>query len=153
MYYLFGVILITVISRKAFGKEELLYIPESKSSDIWQWEYLCSCIWKAPDWFFAYTALDTLDDYKQLYGLFVNSLQVCNLAIQDCISMLEDIRDKCYGSYEEQETNTYRLYTELNKLVEAEEDRDAAKDQIRCARIFLIIFKPPFLFDWDESRF
>lgn len=121
-----------------------MYIPESKNSDKWQWGYLSCCIWKAPDWFLSYTALESLDDYKQLYGLFVNSLQVHNLAISDCLSMLHDIRDGCYGDGEEQEINTYRLYSKLNELVEAEKDSSAEKDEIRCARMFLIIFRTPF---------
>ena len=65
--------------------------------------------------------------------------------------MLEDISNGCYGDDEEQETNTYRLYTTLNELVEAEKDTNAAKDQIRCARIFLILFITTFPFVWDES--
>jgi hypothetical protein len=82
----------------------------------------------------------------------VNSLQVRNLAISDCLNMLEDIKDGCYGDDEEQETNTYRLYSKLNELVEPEKDSNAAKDQIRCVRIFLIIFRPPSPLVWGESR-
>jgi len=135
-----------------FDEEGLLYYPESKSSDTWEWNYLELCIWKAPDWFFGIPVLESLDDYKQLYGLFVNSLQLSNLAILNCIHLLEDIRDGCYGHTEEQETNTYRLYGELNELVEAEKDNNAAKDEIRCAPISLIIFRTPFPFWGDESR-
>jgi len=60
--------------------------------------------------------------------------------------MLEEITCGCYDDDEEQETNTYRLYSKLNELVEAEKDSNAAKDQIRCAQIFLIIFRTPFPF-------
>jgi hypothetical protein len=59
--------------------------------------------------------------------------------------MLEEIRAGCYGDEEEQETNTYRLYTKLNELVEAENDSSAAKNQIRCVRIFSITFRTLFL--------
>ena len=57
-----------------------------------------------------------------------------------------DLTCGCYDDDGEQETNTYRLYSKLNELVEAEKDSNAAKDQIRCARIFLIIFRTPFPF-------
>jgi hypothetical protein len=66
--------------------------------------------------------------------------------------MLEEISSGCYGDDEEPETNTYRLYTELNKLVEAEKDSNAAKDQVRCAQIFLTISRTTFPLFGDESR-
>jgi hypothetical protein len=79
-------------------------------------------------------SLNNLVDYQPLYGLFVRTLQVRDVSIENCLEYLEHIKEtESYAENEEEDMPVYLLYHKLDELVGAEKDSNAVKDKIRYA--------------------
>lgn len=127
-----------------FDNEEFVFVPSPTPLGIWRWHQVEMCVWNAPNWFSFRISLNNLVDYQPLYSLFVRTLQVRDVSIDDCLNYLERIKEtKLYAENEEEneeneeeneedDAQVYLLYHKLDELI-AENDSNAAKDKIRYA--------------------
>jgi len=78
-----------------------------------------------------YQPLNNLTEYRALFGLFVNTLAMLDVTVEDCLVYLDHI-----GTEEnvEEYNKIVLLYSKLEELAHDIEDTAATKETIRCDR-------------------
>jgi hypothetical protein len=94
----------------------------------WEWINIDLVLWEAPEWFTYCQALKSLSEYTKLQSFFVNTLQLSNVDLDDCLLYLSDIQDE--GN--EQDCGKVTLiYGLIKELSEAHGDADVAHKRIK----------------------
>ena len=88
-------------------------------------------MWSGPEWFSYLQCLERVSEYRQLYGLYVNTLGLKDAGLDDYLDYLEHIKDSeiCRNS-EEERSKISLIYEALNELAVQDRTR-AAKAKIR----------------------
>jgi hypothetical protein len=80
------------------------------------WSTLGDCVWGGPSWFTFQTRLVGFPEYKQLYSLFVGTLELENASLQHFLNNLKHIKSSNSSSAIVQGKDIIaKLYEELNQ--------------------------------------
>lgn len=79
-----------------------------------------------------YQPLNNLAEYRLLFGLFVNTMGMLNVTINDCLTYLHYIGTQGdHISNKEEYKKIVLLYSKLEELLQKDKDAEAAKGNIR----------------------
>lgn len=118
-------------SRCAFEKENLIYTPSHDEPNRWEWIGREQAVWSGPVWFTMYQPLNNLPEYKVLVGLFVNTLEMSDVSINDCLEYLVHIGSQGDHLTCKEDEKIILLYSKLVELWREGSDTEGAKENIK----------------------
>lgn len=84
------------------------------------WKPASSCLWEGPEWFTYYPVLHNIEQYRPLYALCVDVLELGDVGCYSYLAYLGDIKSSQRFSDPEHESKIRLVYSELSKLVAAD---------------------------------
>ena len=106
----------------------MVLVPSGNFKENWTWEDNESCVWSGPGWFTYIHRLQSINEYRPLQALFVNTVGLSDATLGHFLDFLEHIKwCECSDTNAEEVSKVSFLYDKFNELTEEGNEAEETK--------------------------